>query len=159
MSDDGYDDWADDEGLDDDGDPCDHCGPSCEHWGGDGICELAIEQYANEHEEYYHHYVTEGVHCPVCGAILTEYRVPVDEIWLWPGDFYNPMIALDIYAVYDAPKGIVHRHDQVYHIWVGKGEFRSEKLVRLLGKGKVVDITAPGPEVQPATDDPDALPF
>jgi hypothetical protein len=136
-----YDDWLEDidEGEDyDEYDPsendlCAHCGPSCEHWGGDGLCMLQIEQQANEAQEYEEEFVHQNVHCPECGVKLTMYDIPVNELWLWPGDFYNPMIALNIYAVYDAPKGELHRKLDICHIWVGEGEGREEKLIRLTG--------------------------
>jgi hypothetical protein len=113
---------------------CDNCGPWCEHWGGDGLCMLAIAQSGAENEHYEANFVTPNVTCPECGKILTMYEIPVDELWLWPGDFYNPMIALDIFAVYDAPKGEIHRHGDLCHIWVGTGEHRRECLILLSGK-------------------------
>lgn len=106
----GYDDRYDDEDEvgDDWKNACDRCGPWCEHWGGDGLCELVLDQMAREDDEFYKRYVSEGIGCPVCGMSLTEYRIPVDKLWLWPGGFYNPMIALDIYLVMDASKGEIH---------------------------------------------------
>lgn len=117
-------------------DPCSRCGPWCEHWAGDGLCMLVIEQQAKDHEEYYRECVTDNVHCPVCGKLLTEYKVPTDTLWTWPGDFYNPMIALGIFCAYDTPKGVLHSHNEVYHIWTGEGKYRQEKLIRLIGEDK-----------------------
>lgn len=101
------------------------------------MCELALNQMATETDEYHEGFVSQDVHCPVCGVPLTEYRIPVDKLWVWPGGFYNPMIALDIFCVLDAPKGEIHRHNEVCHIWTGVGKHREEKLVRLLGKNPV----------------------
>ena len=56
----------DDELYDDynpcDDDPCSHCGIWCDHWGGDGLCLLQIEQQAMEDEEYHKNYLTEMYH-------------------------------------------------------------------------------------------------
>lgn len=151
MTDDYYPDdyfWYDEEEEDDDddddenwGDPCSRCGPWCEHWAGDGLCMLAIEQQAQEAERFEKKYVTENVDCPHCGKGLTRYQIPTDRLWVWPGEwpggeYYNPMIALDIFAVMDTPKGEVHppldgRFYRFYHIWVGEGEFRRESLIML----------------------------
>lgn len=111
---------------------CDNCGPWCEHWAGDGLCMLAIEQQAAEWDDYYAKYVTKNVHCPVCGAKLTMYAIPTDKLWTWPGHFYNPMIALDIFCVYDAPKGEIHNCAGIHHIWTGTGKLRQEKLIHLI---------------------------
>jgi hypothetical protein len=137
IDDDWYFDYDDDEADDfneyeSSDDPCDHCGPTCEFWGGDGICDLVLQQQAEESADYEAEHVTVNVICPVCGQILTMYDVQTGELWTWPGDWYNPMIALNIYAVYDAPKGELHRADNICHIWVGNGEYRREKLIRLL---------------------------
>lgn len=114
------------------------CSPSrCgECWGGDGICMLEIEQLAAEQEEFERHYVQPAVPCPHCGAVLTQYRISTTRLWTWPGDFYSPMIALNIFAVYDAPKGEVHEpseshYHRFHHIWVGTGEMRRECLIML----------------------------
>ena len=120
-------------------DSCYRCGPHCEHWGGDGLCMLEIERQAQESEEYQREFVTENVHCPVCGEQLTEFKIPATELWLWPGDFYNPMIALDIYGILGAPKGVLHHHENVYHIWVGLGQYGKEKLIRLTDKEELHD--------------------
>ncbi len=60
MADYPEDDWI---GIDEeyeswDDDPCDRCGPWCEHWGGDGLCMLAIEQQAKETKEFEMKYVS-----------------------------------------------------------------------------------------------------
>lgn len=130
--DEGYDDYADD--------PCRHCGPSCDEWGGDGICMVEIREQARQDEEYTKYYVHESVHCPNCGKELTMFDIPMDELWLWPGDFYNFFIPLSIYAVYDVPKGELHRFENTVHVWIGVGENRHEKLIRLLGKGNYHQI-------------------
>jgi len=85
-------DWEEDE-LDEWANICSplRCG-DC--WGGDGICMLEIEQLAAEQEDFERHYVQKGVPCPHCGAALTQYQIPTTRLWVWPGGFYNPMIAL-----------------------------------------------------------------
>lgn len=135
------DDWfavpADELVEDDDEDYCDHCGPWCEHWGGDGLCELILEEQARQAEEFERLYVEKDTRCPVCGQVLICYSIPTDELWTWPGDFYNPIIALEIYAIYGAPKDELHRSGNLVHIWIGEGQYREEKLVRLTGNKKV----------------------
>ena len=121
-----------DESDDEDyGDPCYHCGPGCEHWMGDDLCEFVIDQQAKEADEYHTNYVKENYYCPKCGKELTLYQIPTDQLWQWPGDFYNPMIALDIYAIYGAPKGLIHSVGNIHHVFVGDGKFRDEKLIEL----------------------------
>lgn len=131
------DDWEDyyDEDYEDEwSDPCSRCGPWCPEWAGDGLCNLVLEQLASDDEAYREHCIHNDVICPVCGEKLTQYDVMASELWTWPGDWLNPMIALGVYAAYGAPKGEVHRLGNVCHIWVGEGEFREEKLIRLLGQ-------------------------
>lgn len=119
--------WEDE----DDGDPCSECGPHCQYWGGDGLCMLEINYLAACHQFYEEHYQLELQRCPICGQYLTLYKIPIDQLWQWPGDWLTPMIALNIYAVYDAPKGVVHSAGDLHHIWVGEGEFRRECLIAL----------------------------
>ncbi len=128
-------DWDNDEDWDEWANTCSpsRCG-DC--WGGDGICMLEIEQLAAEQEDFEQHYMQRAVQCPHCGAVLTQYQIPTTQLWTWPGGFYSPMIALDIFAVYDAPKGEVHepvtgRFYNLHHIWVGIGEHRRECLIML----------------------------
>lgn len=135
--DDDYDDWEEDE-YDDGICTPGKCG---ECWGGDGICMAEIEQMAKQAEEFEKKYVSHNVGCPHCAALLTQYQIPTDQLWVWPGEwpggvYYSPMIALDIFAIYGAPKGEVHppvdgRFYRFHHIWVGEGEYRSEKLIML----------------------------
>ena len=117
---------------------CNNCGPWCPDWGGDGLCMIAIEQQANEGEEYHHKYVIQATPCPTCNEKLTLYTIPVTKLWTWPGDFYNPIIALNIYGAYDIPKGELHRFltegKTTVHIWTGTGKARSECLIRLIGE-------------------------
>lgn len=133
--DDEADDWDDGDSYDDGVCTPMKCG-DC--WGGDGICMLEIEAQARQGDEYARLYVSESVPCPVCGALLNEYKIPVEKLWTWPGDFYNPIIPLGIFAVYDVPKGVVHDAGNVHHIFVGDGEYRSEKLITLLGDGNYI---------------------
>lgn len=114
------------------------CSPSrCgDCWGGDGICMLEIEQLANEQSDFEQSYVQKAVACPHCGSVLTQYQIPTTRLWVWPGGFYHPMIALQIFAVYDAPKGEVHEpteshYHRFHHIWVGEGKNRRECLIML----------------------------
>lgn len=131
--------WYDDEFWEDDDFEyelsCDNCGPWCEHWGGDGLCMLAIVAQAAESDHYHDNFVTEDAVCPGCNKKLTMYEIPTDKLWVWPGDFYNPMIALEIFAVYDASKGEVHpREGKTHHIWVGQGPGARECLIKLSGQ-------------------------
>ncbi len=128
-----YDEDCDDDLYSDSGDPCDHCGPHCGHWGGDGLCMLEIEELARQHEEYEKRYYRQAAICPVCRHRLPRYDIETDELWVWPGGWYSPIIGLEIYAAYGMPKGEIHRAGNVCHIWIGEGEARHEKLVRLLG--------------------------
>jgi hypothetical protein len=99
---------------------------------GDGLCELVIEEQARETKEYEekHHRKSR---CPICGKELDEYDVKADKLWVWDSDWYNPLIALSIYGPIGVPKGVIHSKGNVYHIYVGDGENRNEKLVRLIG--------------------------
>jgi hypothetical protein len=115
-------------------DPCDRCGPSCPDWGGDGLCMIQINQQAEENRDFQEKCVVTNYYCPVCGKPLTLYKIPVDELWVWPGDFYNPIIALNIFSVYDAPKGELHRSGNIVHIWVGDPAGDNQKLIQLGGK-------------------------
>ena len=118
--------------------PCEHgyCGPECPYWMGDGLCELAIEEQARETEDYEkkHH---RKAKCPVCGKELDEYDVKADKLWVWDAGWYNPLIGLAIYGPMGVPKGVIHSKDNVYHIYVGEGENRNEKLVRLIGRKRL----------------------
>lgn len=121
-------------------DPCFHgCHYTCEHWGGDGICMLEVEELARQDQEYQEKYVTQ-TSCPVCQQALTQYAIPTDEIWHWPGNFYSPIIAVSIFCVLDVPKGVLHSQDNIHHIWIGEGEFRTEKLIHLMGKPQPDEI-------------------
>lgn len=95
------------------------------YWGGDGICMVEIRQQAAEHEDYFKHHVSRR-QCPVCRKDLICYDVRTDELWVWPGDWYSPMVGLLVYAAYGVEKGELHR--------IGQGENREECLIRLLGK-------------------------
>jgi hypothetical protein len=137
MTDDWYEEEEEEDDEDmwvdyDDGDPCRHCGPHCPEWGGDGLCMVEIRALSEEADDFTKRFVTENYTCPVCGKGLTLYSIPVDTLWEWPGGFYNPMIALDIYGALGVPKGELHRDGNLVHIWVGEGEYRSEKLVQLM---------------------------
>jgi len=116
-----------------DDDPCQRCGPWCEHWMGDGLCEVACEELAREEKEFEEKYKSTRL-CPVCNQRLTCYQIPeVDELWHWPGK-WNPMIGLGIFAAYGVPKGELHHKGNIYHVWIGAGDYRDEKLIQPLGK-------------------------
>ena len=138
----GFEYYDDDEDWDAwDIDPCDQCGPWCEHWGGDGLCMLVIEQMAEEEKFFEKKYMSTNK-CPVCDVELTQYQIPTDQLWTWPGvwledgEYYNPMIALGIFGAYGGAKGEVHpafesKGFMYHHIWVGIGEGRTEKMIML----------------------------
>lgn len=128
-----HDDFADD---DDDEETCSHCGPWCEDWLGDGLCQIELDQQ-RENDEAYHKEFYRETTCPVCEAKLSEYDIKADELWVWPGDWFDPMIPLfEIYHAYGVEKGVIHSAGAVHHIFVGEGELREEKLIRLLGKDR-----------------------
>lgn len=79
---DDFTDWFDEQTLNND--LCLACGLLCEHWGGDGLCDLEIEALADETAEYQENYVHPNTFCPVCGKLLTLYDIPADELWVWP---------------------------------------------------------------------------
>lgn len=93
------------------------------------------------HESFERRYVSRNAYCPHCGQKLIQYHIPTEWLWVWPGEwpdgeYYPPDIALNIFTVYDAPKGEVHepvtgRFYRFHHIWVGTGEHREEKLIML----------------------------
>lgn len=130
-----YDEWDDD-----DDDELMGCGPWCGScWGGDGICMQELEAMAEEGADYETNHVQHDVPCPVCGKQLTQYDVETDKLWVWPGGWYSTYIALNVYAVYDCPKGEIHQQEGVYHIWIGEGDYRREQLIRLLGEPQEVE--------------------
>lgn len=132
----------DDYDLDDDfDDDPGFCGPWCgDCWGGDGICMAEIAAMVEEGEAYEAAHTAHDVPCPVCGKRLTQYDVMANELWIWPGDWYSPMIALNVYAVYDCPKGEIHRLGDTCHIWIGEGDYRREQLIRLIGSSEAVPV-------------------
>lgn len=135
-----YTDWYDDEWEEWENAPCSpmRCG---ECWGGDGICMREIEAQQAQDEAFQQRHVLVDTPCPGCQVALTRYDIPTTELWVWPGtwpgeEYYSPMIALNIFGVYDMPKGEVHepvdgRAHTFHHIWVGTGEHRSEALIML----------------------------
>jgi len=110
-----------------------YCGSWCEHWGGDNLCELEIEALAKETEDYEAKYKSTRL-CPVCSQSLDCWQIPdVDELWHWSAQ-HHPLIGLEIYRAYGVPKGVIHSKGNVYHVWIGKGKYREEKLIQPLGK-------------------------
>jgi hypothetical protein len=141
----GYDEDWDEEEWDEEGEDWDseeesdcpyetgfNCDPDCPYWGGDGICEIAIQEQVENGKEYREKHVYQ-TKCPVCGRELTCYEVLADELWTWNPGWHDPLIALEIYGPADMAKGVVHSSGNIYHIWVG--EPRNEKLVKLIGGG------------------------
>lgn len=129
--------WEDDEDYNDWGDPCDPCDMSCEHWGGDGICLLAIDMQEKDEKEYAEKYTRENTRCPVCGNYMTQFHIPTDKLWQWPGGRWefagNGMLGLMVYGAYDCAKGVLCKKDigkyTYFHIWVGKTD--NQKLIKL----------------------------
>jgi len=114
---------------------CSHCGPWCPDWGGDGICMVDCENMQHECEDYLAKHKLSGVMCPVCQKNLDCFSVRTDQIWVWPGDWYDPRVGLfEVYAAYDCSKGVIHSKGNIHHIWIGEGEYQEEKLINLLGK-------------------------
>lgn len=127
-----YDDFEDPDDWDID-DMCDHCGPWCEHWGGDGLCMLVLQEQGRQRKHYHENHVRDST-CPVCGAELEEYDVYSrdGELWSWNPEFYDVMIGLEVYTPYFVPKGELHHEGDVYHVWMGTDENRTEKLIKVL---------------------------
>ena len=126
-----YDDWDDELS-------CDSCGPWCEYWVGDGLCELVIQEQTRQMEEYEreHHRTAK---CPVCGEELEEFDVKANEIWVWDPSWYDPMIALDVYGPMWLRKDVIHQKEGVYHVWIEFGDGRKERLIRLIRECVEVD--------------------
>ncbi len=114
---------------------CDKCGPWCPDWMGDNLCRIDIDNFAMETEEYLAKHKLPGVMCPVCQKDLDCFSVAADELWVWPGGWYDPRVGLfEVYSLYGCPKGEIHSKGKVHHIWIGEGEYRQEKLILLMGK-------------------------
>ena len=125
--------YYDDEGGWDDVEGCDGiCMPECPYWGGDGICMLAVEEYAGHEEEYEREHVYDA-ECPVCHKELKCYEV-FDDLWEWSG---HPLLAVEVYGFYSTPKGVLHSRGNVFHIWIGEGENREERLIKVLKGAEV----------------------
>jgi len=139
---DDYDEYNDDDADPNDyGDPCDPCDMSCEHWGGDGICLLEIDIQEQEEEAYLSKYSRKNTRCPICGNYMTQYHIPTDRLWVWPGGKWefagSAMLGVMVYGAYDCPKGILCKWSRgeyiYYHIWVGAID--NQKFIKLLKKG------------------------
>lgn len=116
---------------------CGRCGPWCDEWGGDGLCMLQIRAQGNEGADYDRQCVQENILCPVCGKTLTQYAIPTDTLWVWPGNFYGPMIGLGVYGPLDVPKSEMHRwqmgNGTLCHIWTGDPETGQQLILLTLG--------------------------
>jgi len=110
-----------------------YCDPTCPFWMGDGLCEILIEEQAQDEKDYDSKHV-HGEVCPVCGKALWCYEVKASELWTWDPSWHDPLIALKIFGPYDAPRGVIHSSGDVYHIWVG--DEREEKLIKLIKEEK-----------------------
>lgn len=60
---------------------------------------LAIDEQARQDEEYHRRYYRKAAICPVCRHRFPRYDIEANELWVWPGDWYNPMIGLEVYAL------------------------------------------------------------
>jgi hypothetical protein len=126
-----------------DDDPCLHCGPNCEHWLGDNLCDLEIQRQVEVSESFHEKFVSK-VHCPVCGKELLQASLPTDKLWVWPGgdwEFAGEfMVALELFGTIDSAKGVLHWQvdgDYVYyHCW--RFEEDNQFLLKLL-KGSQED--------------------
>lgn len=126
--------FEDDEPWMDDYEDCGNCSPWCPHWGGDGLCMIAIEEQTRQREEYLKLH-TRTSRCPVCGTELTEYDVYAGEgePWTWSAGFYDPMIAvMDVMGPLWLNKGVLHSQGKVHHVWIEWGSCRDERLLRYL---------------------------
>jgi hypothetical protein len=98
---------------------------------------------SQEEQEFTAKFVRENVPCPICGVAITQYVIPTDRLWVWPGvwpegRYYSPMIGLMVFADYGIPKGEVHgavtdATGTYWHVWIGTGEYRREQLIKLTG--------------------------
>lgn len=129
------DEWSGD--VDDLDDPCEHCGPWCSDWGGDGLCIVAIKEQTRQAAEYRRRHVRTRM-CPVCKKQLTRFNVLAKEVFEWSPEWYDPMICLfEVYSALWVPKGVIHsKYGTLFHIWIGEGENRQEKLIRLISEDK-----------------------
>lgn len=121
-------------------DPCLHCGPGCENWLGDNLCDLAIQQQVEIHDDFFARFVSD-VHCPVCGKELQQVSLPTDGVWVWPGgdwDFAGAaMLGLMLFGSIQTPKGVLHKtvddDHQYVHVWVfEEGDAGKQLLLKLL---------------------------
>jgi hypothetical protein len=124
------------------GDGCDHCGPWCDDWGGDGLCMLVIKEQARQRAEYDRKHTGER-NCPICKKRMPRFDcLNVDKLWEWSLEPYDPMIGLEVLGPQWLDKGELHHKDNLYHVWIGEGEHRKEILLRLIPrKSSVVPKT------------------
>lgn len=126
--------WDDDSYEDDDELSCDNCGMWCDHWMGDGLCELAIKEQERQAADYKRRHTGERC-CPICKTKLKRYDcVGVDELWTWNPEQYDAMIAIEILGPMSLNKGEVHHKGNLYHVWIEWGTGKRECLIRLLPK-------------------------
>lgn len=113
--------------------PCEHgvCGPACGFWMGDGLCELVIERQVEQREKHFASCYVKDARCPVCEAELERFTVRGEKLWGWDPSWYDAMIGLEVYHPLWVPKGEIHHRDDVYHVWIGEGEGRLERLIQL----------------------------
>jgi len=106
-----------------DDDPCLHCGPHCQHWGGDNLCMLEIERQVQVQIEFEERYVSD-ITCPVCSVETKQVALPTAGLWVWPGDWDfggEVMIALRLFGTIWSDKYIKHIWEdesyRYYHVW------------------------------------------
>lgn len=113
---------------------CDNCGPWCEEWMGDGLCNLVIKEQTRQSAEYNRKHTGER-NCPICKKRLKRYDcVNVNELWTWCPDPYDPIIALNVLGPIWLKKGEIHHKGNLYHVWIEWGDGKEERLIRLLPK-------------------------
>ncbi len=128
----GYRDDFEDDDYEQEG--CRHCGPWCDDWVGDNLCQMELD-LQRENDKAYHKDFYRETSCLICKKPLPEYDIKADELWMWPGDWFDPFIPLfEIYHAYGIKKGVLHSEGNRHHIFVGEGDLMEEKLIRLLGK-------------------------
>lgn len=128
-----YDDDFDDpsDGWDDD--PCEHCGPWCDDWEGDGLCGAVMRAQRRQSIEYEKLHIRLST-CPICGKPLNEYDIPSNDLELWTfcPERYDPIVILPILGPMWLKKGELHHKDNLYHVWIEWGDGIKESLLRYI---------------------------
>lgn len=131
-------------------DGCDHCGPWCGEWGGDGLCMLVIKEQARQRAEYDRKHTGER-NCPICKKRMPRFDcLNVDKLWEWSLEPYDPMIGLEVLGPQWLDKGELHHKGNLYHVWIGEGEHRKEILLKLIPRKSSIVTEHKGPEMPDA---------